>query len=311
MKTALILSGGGSKGAFSVGAIEVLRRKGYKFDMVAGTSTGSLIAPLVAIDDLDKMVEMYTTVKNSDVLRKNWRRLFWDGIADTTPLKKLIETNMLQTDRYDRLMKSPVSVLLCSVSLQSQAVRYYSQDNSIPGTTPWRTKDEFVRAVLGSTNQPVFMRPVDLGGEQLVDGGVREIAPINVAIDAGYERVIVVVNMPEHREKPSDSRYGNVLKIGLRALGTMATDVLQNDIQSARLRNEWYASVAESLKYLNDEQLAAVFGERRFKRPVELIIIRPDESLPTDGLTFEPEVMQEIRKIGQDKARKVINGLKT
>lgn len=307
MKTALILSGGGSKGAFSVGAIETLVDAGFKFDMIAGTSTGSLIAPLVAINDIEKMVEMYTTVKDSDVLRKNWRRLFWDGIADTAPLESLIRRNMLETDRYDRLMRSPTNVLLCSVSLQAQAVRYYSQGTAIPGTTAWRSKDEFVRAVLGSTNQPVFMRPVNLGGEQLVDGGVREIAPINIAIDNGYDRVVVIVNMPD-KTTTVDKKYNNILSIGLKALGTMATDVLQNDVQSATDKNNWYKTVQAASKYLNNQQMSEVFGKNKLKRPVELIIIRPDESLPTDGLSFEPEVMQRIRMMGQRKAAEVLNG---
>ncbi|MCK5797226.1 MAG: patatin-like phospholipase family protein, partial [Deltaproteobacteria bacterium] len=43
-RTALVVSGGGSKGAFAVGAIEVLRERGTDFDLICGTSTGSLIA---------------------------------------------------------------------------------------------------------------------------------------------------------------------------------------------------------------------------------------------------------------------------
>lgn len=50
MKNALVISGGGSKGAFAVGAIERLREAGITWDIVVGCSTGALIAPLVVTD---------------------------------------------------------------------------------------------------------------------------------------------------------------------------------------------------------------------------------------------------------------------
>jgi NTE family protein len=47
MKPALVLSGGGSRGAFAVGAVEVLHEANIAFDIIASTSTGALIAPLL------------------------------------------------------------------------------------------------------------------------------------------------------------------------------------------------------------------------------------------------------------------------
>jgi predicted acylesterase/phospholipase RssA len=72
MTTALVISGGGDKGAFAVGAIEVLAQRGYRYDIISGTSTGALIAPLVAIDDIDELVKIYTTSKKRDIIRFNW-----------------------------------------------------------------------------------------------------------------------------------------------------------------------------------------------------------------------------------------------
>ena len=79
-RTGLVISGGGSKGAFAVGVVEVLREYGYSFDMIAGTSTGALIAPLVAIDDIDTLVKLYTNVSNKDIIRLNWRKLFINSL---------------------------------------------------------------------------------------------------------------------------------------------------------------------------------------------------------------------------------------
>lgn len=67
-KRALVVSGGGSKGAFAVGAIEVLLSSGLRFDLVTGTSTGALIAPLIATDDIALLRHIYSTVHTQDIL---------------------------------------------------------------------------------------------------------------------------------------------------------------------------------------------------------------------------------------------------
>ena len=52
-KRALVISGGGAKGAWGVGVIHALvKEKGHKYDIAIGTSTGSLIGPFVLIEDL-------------------------------------------------------------------------------------------------------------------------------------------------------------------------------------------------------------------------------------------------------------------
>ena len=55
MKTALVLSGGGAKGAYEAGCVRALQEIGYEFDLVCGTSIGALNGLLVAQKDFDPM----------------------------------------------------------------------------------------------------------------------------------------------------------------------------------------------------------------------------------------------------------------
>ena len=65
----LALSGGGSKGAFIVGALKVLRVKfGADYRVISGTSTGSLIASLLSTNQFAKLVKIYSSVKTSDLI---------------------------------------------------------------------------------------------------------------------------------------------------------------------------------------------------------------------------------------------------
>jgi len=90
MKTALIISGGGCKGAFAVGIIKSIYehygRDGW-FDIIGGTSTGALIAPLAALmkdsfnyqfNALSDLIQLYSTSKTKDILnKKNIFQLLW------------------------------------------------------------------------------------------------------------------------------------------------------------------------------------------------------------------------------------------
>lgn len=63
---ALIVSGGGSKGAFAGGVIEYLDSE---YDLYIGTSTGALIIPLAAADDLANLKSCYTNTTQKDIFK--------------------------------------------------------------------------------------------------------------------------------------------------------------------------------------------------------------------------------------------------
>ncbi len=94
-KTALVISGGGSKGAFAVGVLKAVfqHNPGLTFDMLIGTSTGALIAPLATPDSIALLEQLYTTVTTDNVIEKNNvgnRFLTADSIFGVGPLGKLI-----------------------------------------------------------------------------------------------------------------------------------------------------------------------------------------------------------------------------
>lgn len=273
MKTALVISGGGSRGAFAVGAIEILWSKGWKFDIISGTSTGSLIASLATIDAISTMVDIYTSVDTKDIIRLNWRRLFRNAIYDTKPLEKLIRKTM-KGARYNALMASTITTLLCRVGFQTGKIVYGSQ-RPVEGHSeiePWGDFEGYVKALLASTNEPTLMPPVRIGDEPCLDGGVREVVPFRIVKALGATKVVVIVNGP-----PDASPMENPFKC-LTAIGTRAIDLMTTEIG-------------------NDDLLGA---------DTEVVVIRPTAPLPGSALKFIPAEMQQIREIGQTRAREVL-----
>lgn len=309
MKTALVISGGGSKGAFAVGAIEELRKKNVKFDIVAGTSTGALIAPLVAIDDIDEMIAQYTTIHTPDIIRKNWRGLFWKGIYHFGPLEKRMRKTLFEGDpsRYSQLMKSDVKLLLCTVSLQTGKVLYYSQKADQYGTLAWKDQDGLIQSILGSASQPFLTPPVEWDGQQLVDGGVREIAPLNVAIRNGAERIYVILNSHPEKFDEISKPCPNIIKIGMRTLELMLDEIVLNDVHSAIQYNRALAHIekmkARARECLSEIHIKHIFSTQdslfEGKRQLDIKIIRPNQPLILNSLEFDPTEMQHMREMGQ------------
>ena len=95
MSRALVISGGGSKGAFAVGVIKRLLKEypNLNFDTYVGTSTGSLIVPLAAMGKYDVLEQLYSSIKTTDVINKGniGDKLSEHSIFDATPLWNLIE----------------------------------------------------------------------------------------------------------------------------------------------------------------------------------------------------------------------------
>ena len=69
MKYGLVLSGGGSKGAYESGCMKALQELGYHFDIVTGTSIGALNGLLVAQEDYQKLYELWDTLSLEKVLK--------------------------------------------------------------------------------------------------------------------------------------------------------------------------------------------------------------------------------------------------
>jgi len=68
----LVVSGGGSKGAFGGGVAQYLIEEEKKeYDLLIGTSTGSLLVPFIAIKKMDILKEAYTTVTQKDIFKIN------------------------------------------------------------------------------------------------------------------------------------------------------------------------------------------------------------------------------------------------
>ena len=332
-KTALVISGGGSKGAFAVGALRYIQeavRPISKFDLYCGTSTGSLIAPLALCGELDLLEQQYTTLQQNDVVRLGAAaRLLTDvSLHDATPLKNKIY-ELLTDERYARISKA-AGLCLATVCLQTEQLVYWTTQATLPATGAYATERiasalDLRRAMLASACQPVFMQPIEIRPgavpvRQYADGGVREITPLQAAVDGGADTIIAITLGPART--PADNiPFTSAIQILQRTLDLFGEDVSASDYQVTRLYQQVNLAVGAVRASLLQQGVAAGTVNQAFaplaaalagKPVVTIHEIRPLEKLVEagpGGLTFDPASMRAMRDKGYARAKAYFESL--
>jgi len=321
MKTALVIAGGGAKGAFAAGAVtylyEAYGRDGW-FDIVGGTSTGALITPFAALlgdpslagEALSDLERFYTTVTTRDILdrRSIFTLLFKpDALNGNAPLKRLLDAH-ITAGRFAYLNgpRAPETYVVYTNYRTGREVFVSPRE---PGIDP----AGFRRALLASCSVPVYMESTRIRGDVCYDGGVSEILPLRRAVSLGAERILSVRLDPA---VPADDAgpLERIDQVLVRTFSIMLNAGLASDIERTRLINDAVLAKDDLRAAFADDPAALgkidralerrpdLFGGHR--RLVELDLdIYPDTPLTGDALVFEPAVMKRWFREGYEKAR--------
>src|SRR5512135_481134 len=151
-KTALILSGGGAKGAFQAAVEKYAREeKGYKWDIIAGVSVGALNGAMLAMEKYQRLWQVWNSISDDQVYTGGFN--LWSVIKLAFGSKSFYGNEplwkMLQAELDPSLIKADLRV--GSVSLVSGEYVQFTH-----------TEPQLARAVLASTVMPVIWTPVDI-----------------------------------------------------------------------------------------------------------------------------------------------------
>ncbi len=201
-KLALVLAGGGAKGFAHVGILRMLDSLGIVPDLVVGTSAGAMVGALyasgLAVDDittqalglgLDSLVGRYGTLIPPS-LGDRRAILAWEGgaqgfalqtsVVREAPLNALMTSlylrgNLIARGNFDRL----------PIPFRAVAADIHTRRQVVLGT------GDLAQAVRASSSIPIVFRMVKIGGRDLVDGGIANNVPIEVARSLGATRLII------------------------------------------------------------------------------------------------------------------------
>lgn len=178
MSRALVLSGGGNRGALQAGALEVLLAEGLSFDLLVGTSVGAINAAYLAADlsgeQGRRLVGIWRGLRGRDIFPDPLHQrainllLRRDHLYAPVGLRRLLERHL----PYRRLEEATVPLVVVATELSTGEERRLS-------------RGPVIEAVLASAAIPGIFPPVAWEGERLIDGGVVANVPVAAAIAAG------------------------------------------------------------------------------------------------------------------------------
>ncbi len=207
MKRALVISGGGSKGAFAGGVAQYLMEENKKeYDFFVGTSTGSLMVSHLALGKIDALKKLYTSVNqkaifsnNPFVVKKvhgekvitiNHLNTLWNLIngrktfGESKNLRKLIRRNITE-EMFLEILKSDKEVVITVSNLSANRIEYKTLSEC--------TYADFVDWIWASCNYIPFMSLLEKDGCQYADGGFGCLVPIREAILRGAKEVDAII----------------------------------------------------------------------------------------------------------------------
>ncbi len=204
---ALVISGGGSKGAFAGGVAQYLmERSAHNYDLFLGTSTGSLLISHLALKKIEKIKDIYTSVDQDSIFSNcpftiqkkygvaniginHWNvvKNFYRGsktFGESHNLLELIKRTLTPAE-FKKLKRGPKDIVVTVANLSLSQVEYKSIKDF--------NYEDFCEWIWISCNYTPFMTLVRKDGCEYADGGLGSMVPIDEAIRRGAKIVDAII----------------------------------------------------------------------------------------------------------------------
>lgn len=265
-KRALVLPGGGGRGAYQVGVVKAFREVGVKFDMVFGTSIGALNGVMYAQGDIERLEELWANLRPWDVFKlpsasQLGRMVFGRklGLLDTAPLEEMLRREI---DLKKLKANEGTSVGLFTTDLCSLETRLITIEEIM-------SNNELIDVLMATAAVPIAFPPRQLHGSGLwVDGGLVRNTPMRAAIDRGAEEIFMCLLHPEQVNVCPT----NMWQLLARCLDIVLDASARKELEVAQLYNRLIEQGSEEATGMRSVRIE-VFQPRR---PVNITLLDID-----------------------------------
>ena len=325
--TALVLPGGGARGAFQVGVLKAIAelmppRACNPFPVISGTSAGAINSVVlaskarhysVAVDELERV---WSHFRSKHVFRTDSWTMFKSSIhwmtaivfgglivgaprslLDNTPLGSLLSRNV----RFPRIQVSIDNGYLDAFAVTAASygsARSMTFFQAAAGKQQWaRTRRVGIRQelhldhLMASIAVPMIFPPVNIDGEYFGDGAMRQATPLSPAIHLGADRILVIGVRDETADPAADpgspQQFPSMAQIAGYMLDTLFMDGLYSDLERMTRINQLIDSV-EPLKRT---------GTLIKMRPIDTMVIVPSQDLRVIAHKHRQELPLPLRAL--------------
>jgi len=304
----LVLTGGGARAAYQVGALralaELFGNGPLPFPVVCGVSAGAINGSSLAAeaDDFPRAAKHLTDtwlsltpehVYRTDALSlvsigSGWFRGLTAGgtqpprrynhLLDTSPLRELLGREIPFEAIRENVARGLVRGVAISATNYETGTSVTFFDGA-PEMKPWaRSRRMGVKTaitldqVMASAAIPIFFPPVQVGGSWFGDGGVRLTAPMSPALHLGADRVLVIgIRHPRTAEETvviNEAAQRDDLPLS-QILGVLMNAVFLDSLEPDIERVERVTEMLDTIQRPADSHL----------RPVHILLLQPSQDL--------------------------------
>jgi len=327
---ALVLSGGGGRGAYHIGVLAFLEQHDWIPGIVVGTSIGAVNgAALASGHTAHSLWALWRRLETNDIQRQNWSVLEpsqWDHLLDTTPLREmLVRDKWIDLERINAPMPKK-HLRITAIEVATGRLRVFGNSADL---FPSRVRQVQITTdhILASCSIPVIYPPTVLDGVRYWDGGTVANTPLGPALDAGAQDIVVVIMTPwEEEDAPGAQQVDSGIKGLLTAcaaafewalLASFQADLklfrrvnenVRLQVKNARLRAE-NAHLKALLEGARETYTLDTDGDgvpdilhREVQEPV---IVAPRRPFPVEQIIqYEPEKHRQLFEMGYADAER-------
>lgn len=278
---ALVISGGGAKGAFGGGIAEYLIKERKKdYDLFIGSSTGSLLIPFLALGDLALAKRVFTSVNDKEIFKispfkfKKVNGVYQTRInhfnslimmlkrrstfGDSSNLRRLIGCSFTKK-HYDKLRGGKKEVIVTVSNFTKLTKEYKSiHDNDYEDFCDW---------MWASSNLVPFMSLMNKNGFDYADGGFGDYLPLHKAFDLGA-REIDSIYLDQERPDIDRPIIKTPFDTVMRSLEFLMSRIAEDDLEISTLQSRLHKS-SEVFTYFLEERLtdnSLIFDKEQMKK---------------------------------------------
>ena len=250
--TALVLSGGGARGAYQIGVWRALKKLNISFSMITSTSVGALNAGLIMMNDENMAQQIWHRISTEQILafpkaaddnhsfkrlRQQLRSFGLSAVKNkgvsTLPLQQMLK----QTVDERMLLTSSIKLYICTTRLRGLKEKVVAVK---PTTDAWKW-------LTASAAFFPAMQPMNIEGEDYIDGGYRNDFPLDVALSKGAKECICIdAKGPGIRKKNINTE--NIPTITLRSPWSLGSFLIF-DSQRSKINEQ--LGYLETMKYFH------------------------------------------------------------
>ena len=324
IKAALVLPGGGARGAFQVGVLKAVaelmpRNSSNPFHIISGTSAGAVNSVVLAsrahrlrsaVAELEQVWGNFRChhVYKTDHLTMLKSSLHWlssivlggflvgtpRSLLDNAPLRELLGKNVRFPRIQDAIEAGHLEALAVTAAGYSSArsTTFFEAHASLEGWQRTRRLGERTDLnldhVMASIAVPMIFPPVRIGDEYFGDGAMRQATPLSPAVHLGANRILVIGIRDETGGRPDNAPASgppSFAQIAGYMLDTLFMDGLYSDLERITRVNELIDGVP------GEERRESV----RPMRAIDTMLIVPSEDLRVIAHRHRKELPLAIR----------------